>query len=55
MSSRAVRKALKRLEEQKQLQPESKAEEEVESDEEEETVSAPVNPFAMVHSSTGGA
>ena len=52
MSSRAVRKALKRLEAQKEmeLRPEKEdvAEEEEEEEEEEQLGSRPSNPFAMV-------
>jgi hypothetical protein len=50
MSSRAVRKALKRLEAQKQLEQQppkdDPAEDQVEDDEDE--IETPANPFAMV-------
>lgn len=50
MSSRAVRKAMKRLEEQKQLELEPTKDDQVETDEDDDddTVGTPVNPFAMV-------
>jgi hypothetical protein len=49
MSSRAVRKALKRLEAQKGLQQETTNEiSEEEEEEEEMETSGPSNPFAMV-------
>jgi hypothetical protein len=49
MSSRAVRKALKRREAQKQLESEILNDDKLETDEEEEDVkiTAPTNPFAM--------
>lgn len=55
MSSRAVRKALKRLEAQKELEKnvtrvEQHPEEDEDEDEAEDFSPAPVNPFAMVHS-----
>jgi len=54
MGSRAVRKALKRLEAQKDLEKSAPKEEELpeEDDDAEETedfAPTPVNPFAMVH------
>ena len=48
MSSRAVRKALKRLEAQKELERRVPKEDEQPEDEEADVTPAPVNPFAMV-------
>jgi len=48
MSSRAVRKALKRLEAQKELQQESTNNVPDDDEEEEEESTGPSNPFAMV-------
>jgi hypothetical protein len=50
MSSRAVRKALKRLELQKGLERETSNDHSIEDneDEEEKDTKAPSNPFAMV-------
>ena len=48
MSSRAVRKALKCLEAQKELQQESTNNVSDEDEEEEEETTRPSNPFAMV-------
>jgi hypothetical protein len=53
MSSRAVRKALKRMEAEKGLEKETRkdvpAEEEEEEEEVEEETRPPRNPFAMVY------
>jgi hypothetical protein len=49
MSSRAVRKAMKRLEAQKELKPEPERDDPLESEEDEdEDTRTPMNPFAMV-------
>jgi hypothetical protein len=52
MSSRAVRKALKRLEAQKGLEKDTPknvaAEDKTDEEEEDEEIRTPANPFAMV-------
>ena len=48
MSSRAVRKALKRLEAQKELQQETASDVPNDEEDEEEDTRGPSNPFAMV-------